>query len=143
VVVDTTGLLLRVVIHPADIPERNGAELVLTRIKQRFPRLAHLWADQGYAGEFKRWVEKRQGVELEVVYPCWRQVKRYLPEEYAKLDPGFKVIRRHRVVERTFAWLGRSRRLLKDHQRLPDTSEMLVYTPMSRLMLKPLARAYA
>ncbi len=143
VLVDTTGLLLRVVVHPADIHDRNGAELVLTGIKERFPRLAHIWADQGYAGEFKRWVEKRQGVELVVVYPWWRQIKRYLPEEYAKLDPGFKVIRRRWVVERTFAWLGRNRRFSKDYERLPDTSKMLVYTAMSRLMLKRLARVYA
>lgn len=143
ILVDTTGLLLNVVVHPADVHDRKGGELVLTGIKERLPRLAHIWADQGYAGEFKRWVETRQGVELEVVYPWWRQVKRYFPEEYAKLDQGFKVIRRRWVVERTFAWLGRNRRLSKDYERLPETSEALVYAAMSRLMLKRLTRRYS
>ena len=143
VLVDTTGLLLKVVIHPADVNDRKGGELVLADIRQQLPRLAHIWADQGYAGEFKHWVAKQRGLELEVVYPWWRQIKRYFPEEYAKLDQGFKVIRRRWVVERTFAWLGRSRRLSKDYERLPETAEALVYAAMSRLMLKRLARPYA
>lgn len=86
---------------------------------------------------------KQRGLELEVVYPWWRQIKRYFPEGYAKLDQGFKVIRRRWVVERTFAWLGRNRQLSKDYERVPETAEALVYAAMSRLMLKRLARAYA
>lgn len=62
---------------------------------------------------------------------------------YAKLDQGFKVIRRRCVVEKTFAWLGRSRRLSKDYERLPQTAEALVYIAMSRLMLKRLAHPYS
>ena len=80
-------------IHPADVHDRKGGELVPTINRQQLSRLAHIWADQGYAGEFKRWVEK-QSLKLEVIYLWWRQVKRYFPEEYAKLDQGFKVIRR-------------------------------------------------
>lgn len=143
VLVDTTGLLLKIVVHPADVHDRDGGKLVLSGIKEQLPRLAYIWADQGYAGAFKHWVEKQQGVELEVVYPWWRQIKRYFPEEYAKLDQGFKVIRRRWVVERTFAWMGRSRRLSKDYERLPQTAEALVYIAMSRLMLKRLARPYS
>ena len=141
--VDTTGLLLRVVIHPADVHDRKGGELVLADIRQQLPRLAHIWVDQGYAGEFKTWVEKQQGLKLEVVYPWWRQIKRYFPEEYDKLDQSFKVIRRRWVVARTFAWLGRNRRLSKDYERVPETGEMRVYTAMSRLMLKRLTRPYS
>ena len=141
VLVDTTGLLLKVIGHPADIHDRHGGKLVLDNVKIHLPRLAHIWADQGYSGEFKSWVEKEQKVELEIVYPWWRQIKRYMPEVYAQLDQGFKVIRRRWVVERTFAWLGRNRRLSKDYERLPETSEALVYLAMSRLMLRRLSRA--
>jgi len=69
VLVDTTGLLLKIVVHPADIHDRDGGKLVLSGIKKQLPRLAYIWAEQGNAGAFKHWVEKRQGVELEVVYP--------------------------------------------------------------------------
>lgn len=141
VLVDTTGLLLRVVIHPADVHDRYGGKQVLKDIKTHVPRLQHIWADQGYSGQFKSWVEKEQKVELEIVYPWWRQIKRYMPEVYAQMDQGFKVIRRRWVVERTFAWLGRNRRLSKDFERLPATSEALVYLAMSRLMLRRLSRA--
>lgn len=68
ILVDTTGLLLNVVIHPADIHDRYGGKLVLDDIKTYLPRLAHIWADQGYSGQFKSWVEKEQQVKLEVAF---------------------------------------------------------------------------
>jgi putative transposase len=58
VLVDTAGLLLKVVVHPANIPDRQGGRLLLDRIRQQLPYLNHIWADQGYTGEFKQWTEK-------------------------------------------------------------------------------------
>ena len=142
VLVDTMGLLLKVVVHPGNLHDRQGGKLLVNAVRGQFPRLAHIWADQGYTGEFKRWASKELGVELEVVDRWWRQLQRYAPEllEQAGFQPGFHVLPRRWVVERTFAWLGRNRRLSKDYEMLPTTSETWCYIAMSRLMLKRLAR---
>ena len=81
------------------------------------------------------------GIELEVVYPWWRQLQRYLPDllEEVGFQPGFHVLLRRWVVERTISWLGRSRRLSKDYERLPASSEALVYLTCIRLLLARLA----
>lgn len=141
VLVDTMGLLLKVVVHPANLHDRQGGRLLVEAIRGRFPALQHVWADQGYTGEFKRWASKELDIELEVVYPWWRQLQRYAPEllEEAGFKRGFHVLPRRWVVERTFAWLGRNRRLAKDYEALPTTSETWCYIAMSRLMLKRLA----
>jgi putative transposase len=83
-------------------------------------------------------------VRVEVVYPWWRQLKRYAPEllEGTSYKPGeFNVLPRRWVVERTFAWLGRCRRLSKDYERLPETEEAFVRAAMVRLMLARLVKA--
>ena len=86
VLVDTAGLLLKAVVHPADIQDREGGKLHLKNVHKQLPRLNHIWADQGYTGQFKTWIETEQKVNLEVVYPWWRQIKRYFPDTYKKLD---------------------------------------------------------
>ena len=73
------------------------------------------------------------------MYPWWRQVKRYHPEIYKTLDKGFKVIPKRWIVERTLAWLTFQRRLVKDYELLPETSENLIYLAMIRIMLRRLA----
>lgn len=140
-VVDTQGLLLKVVVHPAGLHDRLGAKLVLRALNTLFPRLQHLWADQGYAGVLREWTREQTGIELEVVYPWWRQLKRYFPAvlEESGFQKGFHVLPHRWVVERTFAWLGRSRRLSKDYERLCATTEALIYIAMTRLMLRRLA----
>jgi putative transposase len=142
VLVDTQGLLLKVVVHPAHLHDRVGAKLVLRDLDTTFPRLQHIWADQGYAGALRAWTRERTGIELEVVYPWWRQLKRYMPEtlEALGLAKGFHVLPRRWVVERTFAWMGRYRRLSRDYERLCATTEALVFVAMSRLMLRRLVR---
>jgi len=80
VLVDTAGLLLKATVHPANVHDREGARLLLGGVHKQLPRLKHVWADQGYTGGLRRWVEQEQGIELEVVYPWWRQIKRYMPE---------------------------------------------------------------
>lgn len=139
--VDTMGLVLMAVVHPADVHDREGGKLVLHSLGGRFPRLRHIGADQGYAGAFRQWAKTQAGIAVEVVYPWWRQLKRYDPEllEAMGYQPGFNVLARRWVVERTFAWLGRYRRLSKDYERLPATSEALVYLASIRLLLRRLA----
>jgi putative transposase len=126
-IVDTMGLLVAVVVHAANLQDRDGAKLVLQRLVGRCPRLRLIWADGGYAGQLVEWVEALGGWLLAIV-------KR--PPE-----GGFVVLPRRWVVERTFAWLGRYRRLSKDYEALPETSEAFIYIAMIRLMLRRLAPA--
>jgi len=121
ILVDTLGLLLAVVVHGADIQDRDGAKLVLEKVRHCLPRLQLIWADGGYAGQLIAWVGKHCGWFLQTV-----------------LRPvgvkGFVVLPRRWVVERTFGWLGRYRRLSKDYERLPETSETLIYIAMIHRM---------
>ena len=126
VVVDTLGLLLAVAVHAASIQDRDGAKLVLAKLLGRFPRLRLIWVDGGYAGKLIEWALAFGGWALEVV-------KR--PEG----STGFAVLSRRWVVERTFAWLGRCRRLSKDYEALPETGEAWIHLAMIHLMLKRLA----
>ncbi len=68
-----------------------------------FPRLQHIWADQGSAGALRQWIAERLGIDLEVVYPWWRQLQRYRPDllEEMGFQPGFPVLPRRWVVEQT------------------------------------------
>jgi putative transposase len=124
-VVDTIGLLLAVVVHAADIQDRDGAKLVLSKLLGRFPRLKLIWADAGYAGQLVDWVQALTGWILEIV-------KR--PRD----SHSFEVLPRRWVVERTLGWLGRNRRLSKDYEALPESSEAWVHIAMTHLMLKRL-----
>jgi putative transposase len=124
--VDTLGLLLVVVVHAADIQESDGAKLVLREALGVFPRLRKVWADQGYKAHFVAWALAVGGWAVEIVTR---------PEG----TRGFAVLPRRWVVERTFAWLGRSRRLSKDYEGLPETSEAWIRVAMIHLMLKRLA----
>ena len=132
ILVDVMGLLLGVLVHKADIQERAGAKLLLQRaVTKGFARLQLIWADGGYSGvDFKEWVKKVTTWLLEVVTR---------PEG----TKGFVVLPRRWVVERTFGWFGRSRRLSKDYEQLPETSEAMIYAAMSRLMVKRLAQQAA
>jgi putative transposase len=125
--VDTMGLLLIVVVHAADIQDRIGAKRVLGKVKGRFPRLQLIWADGGYSGKLVDWVKTVCHWVLEIV-------KR---NDDVK---GFHVLPRRWVVERTLGWLGRYRRLSKDYEGLPETSEALIYAAMIHLMVRRLGR---
>jgi hypothetical protein len=112
--------------------------------------------DAGYQGSSTRWVEEVMGLSVEVVRkppkPVSEEVAEAWAREWAKegrkvdwqrLVPprGFKVLARRWVVERTFSWLGQNRRMSKDYERLPETSEAFIYVAMTRLMARRLARA--
>ncbi len=129
ILVDTIGMVLIAVVHAASTQDRDGARAVIERLKHRFTRLRLMWADGGYAGALVEWVANwrpRNPLRLEIV-------KR---SDDAK---GFVVLPRRWVVERTFAWLSFHRRLSKDYEALPETSEMMIYVAMIRLMLARLA----
>lgn len=124
--VDSEGLLLKVVVHSAGIQDPAGARAVLGSVVQDCPRLERIWADEIYKGPLVRWTWYCMGWVLEIV----------------KRPPavkGFKVLSKRWVVERTFAWLGRYRRLSKDYEELVRSSEAWIYMAMTCLMLKRLA----
>ena len=122
---DTTGLLLDVVVHPADIQDRDGAKLVIGKLKGRFERLSLIWADAGYRGKLVEWVGSLTGWTLEIV-------------RRPRDSRQFKVLPRRWVVERTFAWLGRCRRLSKDYEEMCETTEAWINIAMTHLMLRRL-----
>ena len=116
------------VVHPGDVQDRDGAKLVLTPLIGRMPRLVTLWADAGYGGTLVEWVRDEAGWKLEVV---------------AK-PPGattFITVPHRWIVERTFAWLGKYRRLSKDYEHLTRSSVALIRLAMIGLMLRRLAPA--
>ena len=115
-----------VLVHAASIQDRDGAKLLLAKAKQCYSRLRLIWADAAYSGKLVAWVLTTCSWTLEIV-------KR---SDDAK---GFQVLPRRWVVERTFAWLGRYRRLSKDYEALPETSEAIIYAAMIRLMVRRLA----
>lgn len=126
IIVDTMGLLITVVVHAAVIQDRDGAKLVFMTIFGQFPRLKHIWADGGYAGKLIQWAYLFGGWTLEIV---------------KRIGKGFNVLPRRWVVERTFGWIGRYRRMSKDYEYRTDTSENMVRIAMIQLMLRRLAQA--
>ena len=125
--VDTLGLLLRVVVHPANIQDRDGARLVLEEpVCHGLPRLRKLWADTAYSGakliDWVRGLRSENPVELEIV-----------PRK--KAQQGFEVLPWRWIVERTFGWLGRYRRMSKEYDALPATTEAFIRVAMIKLML--------
>jgi putative transposase len=140
--VDTSGLVLNAVVHPADVADRDGARLVLEPgEEEELPRLKHLWADAGYRGAaLREWMTERLGLSLEIVQrrPRWVWVPNDVEPE--PLPEGFEVIKRRWVAERTFAWIARNRRMSRDYEFLAETTEALVYLSMIRLMLKRLVK---
>lgn len=152
VLVDTEGLLMAVDVHPANIMDRDGIKLVLSEdTRAHLSRLRLLWLDAGYngRGKGKDWVEQVTNWRVETVKGIhWRKrvwVPNDIPPDeidwslYAP-SPGFHVVPRRWVVERTFAWLGQNRRLSKDYERLCATSRAWIFLAMIRLMLRRLAR---
>src|SRR6188474_2074031 len=140
--VDTTGLVLLACVHAAALPDREGGRrLVASAEPAALPRLERVWADQVYRGAFAHWVQATRGWTLQVVQHPERHLWRYGLE--AKPRYHFRVLPRRWVVERTFAWLGQSRRLSKDYERLPTVSEAMIYGAMSRLRLRRLTRTAA
>lgn len=126
--VDTLGLVLAVVVHAASIQDRDGAKLVLAKLKGHFSRLKLIWADGGYAGQLIEWT---------------RALGRWVLEIVKRSDDvkGFVVLPKRWIVERTFGWFKRYRRLSKDYEVLPESSEAVIYLSMTHLMVRRLTPA--
>ena len=127
--VDTEGLVLKVVVSAADVQDRSGGELVARALRlygPALPRLVKVWADGIYRGDFVAWARAVMGWDVEVVPRSEEQKK-------AK---GFVALPHRWKVERTFAWLGRFRRLSKDYEFRVETSEAFICLAMSVHMLR-------
>lgn len=126
--VDMLGLLLAIVVTEANLSDRAGARLVSWQLRGRFPRLVRLFADSNYAGPaLTGWLWEMGGWVLEIVR--------------GRIDQqGFEVQPKRWIVERTFGWLNRYRRLSKDYEELPTTSETMIRIAMIHLMLNRLGK---
>ena len=120
-IVDTLGLILVLLVHPANIQDRDGGKLLIKRLGRRFGRLKVIFADGGYAGRFVDWTAGWYGRVIEIV-------KRTAPN-------AFEVLPKRWIVERTFSWLGRYRRLSKDYETLTECSEAMIRVAMINLMV--------
>lgn len=126
--VDTLGLVLGVLVTAASVPEREGAQSLLSGVLGWFTWLRRMWVDGGYSGpEFAQWVRVlRPKLEVEVI-------------KRSDHISGFKVLPRRWVVERTFGWLMRHRRLVRDYERTETSAEAWIYLAMIRIQLRRLA----
>jgi putative transposase len=127
--VDALGLILTMVITSAAVQDRDAAKTLIKTLLGRFGRLQIIWADGGYLGSLVQWVKKLRPfgkLHLEIVRRC---------------DPcdGFKVLPKRWIIERTFGWLTKSRRLCRDYEVRLDHSEAMIRICMIRLMVRRLA----
>lgn len=128
IVVDTLGLILVVVVTSAGVGDRAGARRLAGGLTGRFPRLVKLWADAGYSGQpLATWLRTVGGWALEIV-------------RGRKDQDGFVVQPKRWIVERTFGWLNRYRRLSKDYEEHPETSEVMILIAMTHLMVRRLQK---
>jgi transposase len=146
--VDTLGLVLSVLVTAANVPERAGAKPLLKQVKalgRRVWRLHTIWVDSGFDGSpFMMWVMDWCRWIVEVVRrPEQQKGAECTPAFQLELNSswvgGFVVLPKRWVVERTFGWLMQCRRLVRDYERLPETSETFIYLAMIRIMVKRLA----
>jgi transposase len=127
IVVDTLGLLLTVMVTAASVTDREAARTLLPRLRQRHWRIARVWADGGYTGPLVDFAHKVLQVALTVV-------------KRSDDTSGFTVLPKRWLVERTFAWLMRSRRLARDYERRTDSAEAMIRWSMTMVMSRRLAR---
>jgi len=124
--VDVLGLVLAVLVLSANVQDRDGGWLVLMAIHKAYPSIVKVWADGAYAGDLVRRAHEELNIDVEIV--------KTPPDAHT-----FQVLPRRWVVERTFGWWNRERRLSKDYERLPSTTEAWVNVTMVRLMTRRLS----
>jgi transposase len=125
IAVDVMGLLLVIVVTAASVQDRDGARALLWRLRSRFHTLTLVWADGGYAGKLLAWAQANLRLTVQIV-------KRNAAH-------AFVVLRRRWVVERTFAWITRSRRTVRDYERLSEHHAAMIYWSMIIIMTRQLA----
>jgi transposase len=123
ILTDTDGRLLAVRVHGADVQDRDGGKLPLKASRQRFPFVAKVFADCGYAGRLVHWAASKTHIILEIIRRG----------AHAK---GFEVLPRRWVVERTFAWIFKNRRLVRDYEQLTAVAETLITIAASATLLR-------
>jgi putative transposase len=133
ILTDYLGLLISVVVHSADIQDRDGAKILLEPLEFSRPGIEKIIGDGGYAGEaLADWIyelrddEHENQIELEIV-------------KRSDLSQGFELLPHRWIVERTLSWLAKNRRLSKDYEIFTTTSEALIQLAMIKIMLKRLA----
>ena len=127
---DSLGLILLVVVHPANIQDRDGAKILLRMLTERFGWLKLIWADGGYTGKLVQWVyelQRKRPIQLDIVRRCDNTKE-------------FKILPKRWIVERTFGWLSKYRRMAKDYETTTESSVAIIHIAMSRMMLKRAAR---
>jgi transposase len=127
IVVDCLGLLLAVMVTTASVHDSNAAVPLLERLRDRFEKITLVWADGGYPGRLVAWAKERLQLTVQIV-------------KRSDDVSGFVVLPRRWCVERTFAWLFRSHRLVRDYETLPAVHEQMVLWSMTTLMTRRLAR---
>ena len=127
IVIDALGLLLAVLVTAASVTDRGAGQTLLARLRERHWRLTRVWADGGYTGRLVDFARDVLGLALTVV-------------KRSDDTSGFTVIPKRWLVERTFAWLMRSRRLARDYERRTDSAEAMIWWSMSMVMSRRLAR---
>jgi transposase len=127
IAVDTGGLLLVVLVTVAGLPDRDAAHRLLTAVRARFCTVRLVWADGGYAGRLVRWAARVLGLVVEIVTRT---------DDLA----GFHVLPRRWVVERTFAWISKHRRCVRDYETRPDHHEAMIHLAMIKIMSRRPAR---
>jgi transposase len=127
VITDCLGLLLMVLVCAADVTDRQAARVMLPRLRARFHKITLVWADGGYTGRLVTWAKEKLQLTLQIV-------------KRSDDMKGFVVLPRRWVVERTLGWLMRSRRLVRDFETLPASSEAFIYFSQAMLMSRRLAR---
>ncbi|MET7458525.1 transposase [Streptomyces sp. NPDC005574] len=130
VITDSLGLLLMVWVTAADVTDRQAARAMLPVLRTRFRKITLVWADGGYTGSLVTWAKEKLQLTLQIV-------------KRSDDMTGFVVLPRRWVVERSLGWLMRSRRLVRDFEALPASSEAFIYFSASMLMARRLARTTA
>ena len=141
---DTQGFLLDVIVHPADIPDRDGGQALITpQFQADFPTVQSVIGDRGYRGKFVKHVKDNcPGLRVEIIEHAdagratvWVKDGQTSPTR----KKGFRLLRLRWVVERTFAWLGLNRRLSKDYEATVESAECWIWMAMARVLLRRLA----
>jgi len=120
IAVDTMGYIICICVHAANIYDGKAGTLLLDRLFSKF-KIKKIWADNTYRGEFVTYAKDQYDCDVEIKSPTQKE---------------FKPIKKRWVVERTFAWLTRNRRLVREYEKTPRSSETMVYIASSRLILK-------
>lgn len=144
--VDTQGNLMEVKVTAASNSDLQGGKKLVEPLKECFPKIQLLWGDSHYGGQFLEWVKEHLGWTVQTVRRLGTAHDEKLIEPKTKTKDskgGFTVLPRRWVVERAFGWITRWRRLARDHEGLPQTSEAFIKISASRRMLSHLAPALA